>query len=174
MEAATCRSLPLRWNAAPSTSRILEATARAVARRADARDHDHELVAAHARDRVALAHAHEDAARHRLQQAVAQLVAERVVDGLEAVEVEEEHGELRAVAVRLRDGLLDAVAQQHAVGQPRERVVVRHVRDALLGELALGDVIATPITRCARPSGAAMDLAAVGEPVLVPSGQSTR
>src|SRR5262249_6840111 len=37
--------------------------------------------------------------------------------------------------------LLEALAQQHAVGEIRQRVVARHVRDALLGELALGDVL---------------------------------
>jgi len=80
----------------------LEATAEASLERGEARDHDHELVAAHARDGVA-SRTHTRCGCHRLQQPVAELVPERVVDGLEVVEVDEEHGELGAVAMRLRD-----------------------------------------------------------------------
>ena len=45
-----------------------------------------------------------------------------------------------AVAAHAREHLLHAQAQQHAVGQRGQRVVVRHVGDARLGALALGDV----------------------------------
>jgi hypothetical protein len=138
---------------------------RGVRRRGDAGHDDHELVAADTRDRVALAHAHEDPARDRLQQAVAELVAERIVDGLEAVEVEEKHGHLRTCAMTLRDRLLDAVAQQYAVGQPGERVVMRHVRHALLGHLAVGDVHRHADHALGAPVGAAMHLRAIGHPV---------
>jgi hypothetical protein len=52
-------------------------------------DQDRELVAAKPRDQVVRAHAVADALRRFLQQLVAGRVAERVVDVLEAVEVEE-------------------------------------------------------------------------------------
>ena len=58
----------------------------------------HELVAAQAGDDVALAQATGEARRDFLQQLVARLVAERVVDQLEAVEVDEQHRELTLVA----------------------------------------------------------------------------
>jgi hypothetical protein len=70
-------------------------------------------------------------------------VAERVVDGLEAVEVDEHHRGLLAVAVGERERLLQAVLQQAAVGQAGERVVVGQVLRARVGLLqldgALGD-----------------------------------
>jgi hypothetical protein len=78
--------------------------------------------------------------RRLAQQPVADVVPERVVHVLEAVQVEEEHRHAQAVAVRVGDGLLEAVLQQRAIGQARERVVLREVRDALLGGVALGDV----------------------------------
>ena len=71
-----------------------------------------------------------------LQQLVAGVVAERVVDLLEAVEVHDQHGHAAAVAAaRPRGRVLDAVAEQRAVGQAGERVVQRLV----LVELGLGE-----------------------------------
>ena len=55
-----------------------------------------ELVAAEAAHQVAVAHRAAQAAGEGLQHAVADAVAERVVDHLEAVEVEEEHGQAAA------------------------------------------------------------------------------
>ena len=52
---------------------------------------DRELVAAQARDQVALAHGGPEPLRDLDQQAVAGLVPEAVVDDLEVVEVEEQH-----------------------------------------------------------------------------------
>jgi hypothetical protein len=64
-------------------------------------------------------------------------VAERVVDDLEAVQVEAEHGEAPAAPERF----VQPLAEQRSVGQAGQRVVVRHVRDARLGAAALGDVL---------------------------------
>src|SRR3954471_4145267 len=77
-----------------------------------------------------------------LQQLVAGLVAERVVDHLEAVEVEEQHGRarLRVVAAGAPDRLVEAVEEQHAVGEAGERVVERVVLQAALGLAAVRDV----------------------------------
>ena len=57
-----------------------------------------ELVAAEPRERVALPQARLEPARHRDQQLVADQVAEAVVDDLEAIEIEIEHGEPAADA----------------------------------------------------------------------------
>ena len=73
----------------------------------------------------------------RDQQLVADLVAEAVVDELEAVEVEEQDARQPAAAAQARERLLEAVEEQHAVGQPGERVVQRAVADRVLGRLAL-------------------------------------
>ena len=66
---------------------------------------DRELVAAEPRERVALAQARFEAARRRHQQLVADQVAETVVDDLEAVQIEIEHGE------RCRPGRLMALVR---------------------------------------------------------------
>ncbi len=58
---------------------------------------DRELVAAQAPDHVGLGDHLGEPRRHRLEQQVADRVAERVVDRLEQVEVEDEDAELRAV-----------------------------------------------------------------------------
>ena len=50
-------------------------------------------------------------------------MAERVVDELEAVEIQHRHGELMRLTVRLGNRLSDAVIEQQTVGQSGERVV---------------------------------------------------
>ena len=79
--------------------------------------------------------------RHLLQHLVAGLVAERVVDFLEAVEIEQQQ---RAVGRRLdvgEDRLLEFVLEQRPVGEPGQRIVVGELFQLLLGALALGDVL---------------------------------
>jgi hypothetical protein len=58
----------------------------------------HELVAAEASDGVGLGHSRRQSLRHDLQQPVADVVAQRVVDELESIEVDEYDGEPSAVA----------------------------------------------------------------------------
>ena len=67
-------------------------------------------------------------------------MAERVVDALEFVEVEVEHRKLLAAPDPLQR-LVELLAEQHAVGQIGQRIVVRQMRDPLLRQLALGDVL---------------------------------
>ena len=74
-----------------------------------------------------------------VQQQVADRMAERVVDVLEAVEIEKQHGELAAPAVRPGDRLPDPIGEQRAVGQAGQRVVMGHVHDALVGKTPFGD-----------------------------------
>ena len=58
-------------------------------------------------------------------------MAERVVDALEAVEVEAQHGEALAAPQALQR-LLQLLAEQRAVGEVGQRVVARKVGDLLL------------------------------------------
>jgi hypothetical protein len=109
---------------------------------ADVVEQDRELVAAEPGDGVAGAQGRLQPARDRDQQPVADVVPERVVDELEAVEVEEQHGGagVRVPALRAADRLREAVEEEHAVRQPGQRVVQRVVLQALLGLAAVGDV----------------------------------
>ena len=65
-----------------------------------AQDH-HELIAAHAHDDVLGAHRRLDALRDFLQKLVADLVAVRIVDVFEAIEIEEQHCQRRSRLARL-------------------------------------------------------------------------
>src|ERR1039458_7227308 len=94
-------------------------------------DHD-ELVAAEPRDDVAGPHAAVEAARDETKQRVARVMAERVVDDLEAVAVEEEHAELLlAVALGARDRSPQEVRGITAVRQRGQGVELRLAPQAL-------------------------------------------
>ena len=102
---------------------------------------DHgEFVAAEPRDQVGRLDAILDAGRDRLQQFVADMMPERVVDALEFVDVDIEQRELLA-ADGLLELALDLFAEQHPVRQVGQRVVMREMRDLLVGAPALGDVV---------------------------------
>ena len=91
-----------------------------------------ELVAAHAGDRVRLAQFRPQPHRHLLQQGVAHVVAQGVVDLLEAIEIHDEEREGAVVALSRGDRLLQALLHQQAVRQLRERVGERHAFDVLV------------------------------------------
>jgi hypothetical protein len=98
---------------------------------------DDELVAAEARDRIRVPHRAREPRRDRLQQLVAGLVAERVVDQLELVEVGDQHRGRRAAAARAGERERQPVGEQLAVRQPGERIVQRAVDRELLARGAL-------------------------------------
>ena len=100
---------------------------------------DRELVAAQPRDRVGPAQRGAQPLGDLAQQQVAGVVAERVVDVLEAVEVEQQQADVGPVAVGGGQRLLEPVGQQGAVGQPGQAVVQRLVAHLLLGPPALDD-----------------------------------
>ncbi len=102
----------------------------------------HELVPAQARHHVARAHGLREASAHFLQQLVAGLVAERVVDVLEAVEIYEKHCEIAVVAAGVLDREIEHIAEHRPVRQRSQGVVIGEEMDALLVQLALGDVLA--------------------------------
>ena len=98
---------------------------------------DHELIAAIAGDRVAVADLTAQACRDADEQLVADLVAVDVVDLLEAVEVDEQDTDRGALAAKSRERRGQAVHQQVTIGQAGQRVVHRPVLELATGaELA--------------------------------------
>ena len=107
----------------------------------DALQQDGELVAAEARGRVHAAQGRAQAVGDADEQLVAGSVAQRVVDGLEVVEVDERDGHDLVVPRGALQRLLDAVEEQRAVREAGQRVVQRAVAQlglqlALLGRVA--------------------------------------
>ena len=102
-------------------------------------DQDHELVAAQPRHRVALGDARTQPLGHLLQQHVALLVPERVVEDLEVVQVNEHQGAL-ARPLLVGQGKVQPVQQELAIRQLGERVVEGQVLDLLLCAFAFADV----------------------------------
>ena len=98
--------------------------------------HDGELVAAEPRHGLGAGHHALQPLAYRAQQRIADRMTERIVDALEAVEVEEHHRQFVAAAQRLHH----LVLEHHPVRQVGQRVVPRHVNDLGLGAPALGDV----------------------------------
>ena len=103
-------------------SRTWRATAIAASTFGRVIDEHRELVAAEPRDRVAGARALHETVREVAQQRIARAVPEAVVDGLEIVEVDEQHGRRHAVA-DVPDRLVHAVGEQRAIGEQRQRIV---------------------------------------------------
>jgi len=114
---------------------------RGVGALAEILQYQRELVAAQPADGVAGAHRVREASRHRYDQLVARRVAQRVVDHLEAVQVDEHHRSDPVFALGLREALGEPVLEQRPVGQARQVIVVRQVNQPLLGALAFGDVL---------------------------------
>ena len=96
-------------------------------------DDHHELVAAQPRQQVGLPQGAGERGRHPLQQLIADAMAERVVDVLEPVEVDEQHADAMSAALGLRDRLRQALVQQQPVGQAGQRVAGREVLQSFLG-----------------------------------------
>src|SRR6185503_1328242 len=87
------------------------------------------------------AHAARDAMRRLAQHGVAGAVAERIVDLLEAVQVDHHYRDARIAALREKHRLAQAVVEQAAVGQAGQRVVIGEEARLLLLALAFGDVL---------------------------------
>ena len=102
---------------------------------------DGEFVAADAGDGVGLAQQRAQPVADLLDELVAGIVAERVVDLLEAVEIEHEQGDLLARAAVAGQRLAQAVFEQGAVGEAGELVVQRLVLGARFARLELVDEI---------------------------------
>jgi len=117
-----------------------------------------ELVAPEPRDGVAVAHHGPQALGDLDEQGIAHAVAERIVDVLEVVQIQEHHGQGRAVLLGHADRMLGAFGQQGPVRQPGERIVVGQPVDALLVVLAVVDLAVQALDGFAQLPGAFPDL----------------
>ena len=79
-------------------------------------------------------------AHHLLQQHVAIGMAERIVDRLEARQIDGDDGEALGPAALGLEALIDGIAEAGARHRPGERVVRCEKRQPLLGAAAFGDV----------------------------------
>ena len=79
--------------------------------------------------------------RHGLQQLVSAVMAERVVDQLEVIEIDQRDCDDAFAALRAQHHLAQAVVHQQAVGQAGNRIVIGQVLELFLVELGLGDVL---------------------------------
>ena len=103
--------------------------------------HQRELVAGKARQRIARLEQAVQPPRDGEQDGVAGRDAEPVIDLLEAVDVDDEHGRLDLLFAPWRaQSCLQPVHEQLAVGQAGQIVVHGVVQQPLLGLLLLGDV----------------------------------
>ena len=105
-------------------------------------DQHGELVATETGDRVTGPGGGSEPFGHGDQQAVAGRVSEAVVDRLEVVEVQEQHGDRVGPPVASVHGVGEPVKEQGAVGQAGERVVEGLVVELLLEGAAFGHVAA--------------------------------
>ncbi|EXI77361.1 MAG: hypothetical protein AW10_03851 [Candidatus Accumulibacter appositus] len=103
-------------------------------------EHDHELVAAEAGNRIAFTNAGRQSLADLFQQTVAHVVSEGIVERLEIVEIDEQQGPLSVSARARHQRQAQTVVQQAAVGQAGERVVKGQMADLFLRLLAHGDV----------------------------------
>ena len=98
------------------------------------------FVARQARYQVFVAQRGLEALADLLEQFIADAPAQRVVDALEAVQVDEQDAAGRLVALRDHQGLVDQAREQRAVWQAGQFVVVGQVVQLLFGVFAFGDV----------------------------------
>ena len=107
--------------------------------------HDDEFIAAKACHGIAFTHRGGQALRNRLQQLVAGIVAQRVVDALEVIKIQEQAGHLGMVALSLGQYLFQPVVEQRPVGQSGQYVVLRELVGMRGGDLeflgALRDLV---------------------------------
>ena len=133
-------------------------------------EQDRELVAAEPGGGVADTDARRQSLGDLEQHAVAGGVTEAVVDRLEVVEVEEDHRELEVLAPRPGQSVADALVEQRAVGELRDRIVKRLMLELRLERLALADVATVeddPRDRLVLDQVGVQDLEVPGAPVGV-------
>ena len=92
-------------------------------------------------DAVGGAHDLDQAAGDLFQQLVAGRVAQRVIDPLEAIEIEEQQCQRSVATLSMVDGETELIEEGASVGQSGQHIVVGQQTNLLLGVLALGDVL---------------------------------
>ena len=109
---------------------------------------DHELIASQPRQRIAAGDARLEPAGDQAQKIVAGFVADGVVDVLEAIEIEEHHGNVTGICriaafariLRQAQGFAETFHQQCAIRQTGQGIVRCHVLQSLLRILDGADV----------------------------------
>ena len=119
-------------------------------RRQSFREHG-EFVAAESRDHVDLAHTGGEPFRDRTQYFIARVVAEAVVDVLEAIQIEEQDGQHFSAALGALQRLVQRLPEQAAVRQLGQFVVVGEEARAFFLLLAFGDVLQHAVHAARRP-----------------------
>ena len=92
---------------------------------------DSEFIAPHARHHIRPAHASPQAFRHDPQQGIAQRMTQGIVDTLEMIQIDAQHGK-PLPPQRLPQGGCHPFMQQRAVCQAGQRIMMRHESDARL------------------------------------------
>ena len=96
-----------------------------------------ELVAAQPHDSVGRPDATHHAIGDDLQNFIGPAVAERVIDEFEIIEIDEHDRRPPIVAFCKEQRLGEAILKQRTIGEPGQRIMVRHEVDALFGEFSL-------------------------------------
>src|ERR1700687_749215 len=105
-------------------------------------EQDDELISSHACDSVGLADAGTEPVTNLEKKSVPRLVAERVVDALEVVEIDDHDGDVVVVTRRALDTDLEPVAEEGPGGEIGERIVVGEILEVFVRLFTLGDVVA--------------------------------
>ena len=106
----------------------------------DLRLKDGKFIAAQTGKRIAFTQAFAHALGDLPQEPIAESMAERVVDGLEAIEVEAQHGEF-LVASEMTEAALHLLLEEQPVGEIGEAVMQGHVGNLRLRREPVGDVL---------------------------------
>jgi hypothetical protein len=106
----------------------------------DRGNHEHEFIAAEAGHGVFFADQRLQARGDAAQEQVADPVVERIVDHLEAVEIEKQQRHAASVPLRASECVRQAVVETVAVRQAGQRIMLGPERDPVLGRLALAAV----------------------------------
>ncbi len=101
---------------------------------------DRKLVTAQATNQIGIANALLDALAHFDQETVADRMTQRIIDVLEAVEIDIVQGKARRAAAGSNERLPEPVDKGRAVGQAGQRIGAGEQRNLLLGDFALGDI----------------------------------
>ena len=106
----------------------------------DVGEQQHEFVAAESRHHVAAANAVLEPLGDAAQQLVAHIVAERVVNDFHAVQIQKQNAEHRVFFFGVGERAAQFVAEQSAVRQIGQRIVIRHMTDGFLRAFVFADV----------------------------------
>ena len=134
IEAETCSVAPSTVTGVANSPRIRSASALA-SRRSVARGKQDELVAAEAREAVLLAGDTLKPLRHDAQQLIADGVTERVVDLLEAIEVDPQQRRRVGTTAQFEQ-LFEAALERETVAQPGQAVDLGQPLEALCASCA--------------------------------------